>query len=185
MMDASATDRVTADEAFQILLPSMEPGEARVLLKKAIAADRVAFFSDGTKVPADMFNSYFEVIARPDAAGQWHVELQMLRAVQNFHETVWTFSRSGVLALLEETKPQEQVRGRKRGAKVKFDWDRLFAEVLRHVHDAGPPENDTDYANKLIAWCGSKNFGAKDIPEFDTIRSKLRIWFSLLRQHRN
>jgi hypothetical protein len=184
-MSADLTDRVTVNEAFHILFPAVEPHEARASLNTAIARDKVGFFANGTKVLADLFESHLQIGAKADATGQWTAQLNMLRGVQDFYKTEWAVSRSDVMTLLEELNPGEHVRGRKRGAKVKFSWDRLFAEVLRQVHEQGPPENDTDYAKKLMAWCESQNFKAEDIPEFDTIRPKLRIWFSLLQPHRN
>ena len=127
-MAADAADRITIDEAFRILWPVIEPHEARGLLNTAIARDRVPLWADGIKVPADWFEMHLQLGASADTTGRWTAELRMLRAVQNFYETEWTVSRSGVMALraAAETKSPKPAGGRPRT----YDHDEIRAAAF-------------------------------------------------------
>ena len=179
-MSADLADHVTIDEAFHILWPAMRPHEARHLLSTAIATDRACLLANGAKFPADWFERYLQIGAKADTTDRWTAELTMREALVDFYTTKWTMLRTQVTALLpEETKP---AIGGKRGAKVKFDWHRLFAEMIYRVHTQGiPPSKSYDVlATELMEWCEGQGFKDEDIPEHSTLKKKLGIWFSLL-----
>jgi hypothetical protein len=65
----------------------------------------------------------------------------------------------------------------KRGAKPKFAWDLITAEVLRYIHEEGIPGSATGFTDKMFKWCKDN---IKPVPEFDTLRKRLNIWLSRL-----
>jgi hypothetical protein len=172
---------ITIDAAFQMLLPSQHSGQARVLLQSAIAADEVSLWANGKKVAPDFFESHLQITVKTIDGddNRWTAELTMQKAVENFFTTEWRVSRSGVVKLLERLAEQAS-GGRKRGRKVKFDWDKIVAEVIRHIHIDGVPDNDSALARTLQEWC-QNHFEDEGIPELKTLETKLRIWFESVR----
>jgi hypothetical protein len=193
-MSTDSTDRLTIDEAFQILLPSTKPHAAKMQLNAAIIAGEVTLWVDAVVVDPDLFERHLRVGATETADGQWNAYLHMLSAVDDwlppetaakaiasgiFNTTAaWTMSRAEVTGLLAGTRPP----GRQRGRKQIFDWDLLVAELLRKMHVEGIPAEASDLglAEYLVAWCGKQNF--TEIPGIDTVRKKLAVWLSLYRQ---
>jgi hypothetical protein len=59
-----------------------------------------------------------------------------------------------------------------RGAKAKYNWDVIVAEVVRRVHEVGRPS-----AGDILKWCGEH---LDKVPEEDTLKRKLSVWLSRL-----
>jgi|SRR6516225_5212607 hypothetical protein len=172
-------DPVTIEEAFNILLPIMKkPLAVAARLNNAIVTGDVQLWGNGEKVHENFdFERHLRIAAKRKEGGDWTAEMELRWAVDDFDTTAWTLSRAEVTALLDAEPPRA---GRKRGRKVKFNWDTVVAEVIRRVHQEGLPENDSKFANKLFKWALDKF--DKDTPTLDTIRKKVPIWFSHLRR---
>jgi hypothetical protein len=68
----------------------------------------------------------------------------------------------------------------KAGRKAKYDWGTIQTKfIMMAYHDDGPaesPPNFSDYARKLAVWAQEK-LGSDKVPDEQTIRAKLRVWF--------
>jgi hypothetical protein len=170
-------DPVTIEEAFNILAPAMNPLAAAARLNSAIVTGDAHLWGNGEKIHENFdFERHLRIAAKKKEGDHWTAEMELRWGVDDCSTTTWTMSRAEVTGLLKETEPQKV--GRKRGAKVKFDWDAMVAEVIRRVHEEGVPDNDRDFANKLFKWALDE---FEDTPANDTIRKKAAIWFSRLR----
>ena len=171
-------DPVTIEEAFNILRGGgREPLAAAALLNFAVVTGLAHVWGNGEKVHENFdFERHLRIAAKHKDGDDWTAEMEMRAAVNDFSTTAWAMSHAEVTALLEEVEPQKA--GRKRGRKVKFDWDVIVAEVIRRVHEEGVPDNDRDFANKLFRWALDK---FENPPADDSIRKKVPIWFSRLR----
>jgi hypothetical protein len=171
-------DPVTIEEAFNILREGgREPLAAAALLISAIVTGLAHVWGNGEKVHENFdFERHLRIAAKHKEGGDWTAEMEMRAAVNDFSTTAWAMSHAEVTALLEEVEPQKA--GRKRGRRVKCDWDAMVAEVIWRVHEEGPIAlaSDLSLAGNLQKWCRDQDF--KDIPEIDTIRRKLAIWLS-------
>jgi hypothetical protein len=110
-MVADATDRITIDEAFHILLQSAKPHAAKARLNAAIITGKVDLWANDTVLNPDLFESSLRVGANA-ADGRWKADLHMIKGVSDFHTTLWMVTRADVMTLLAETKPQKHAGGK-------------------------------------------------------------------------
>jgi hypothetical protein len=66
------------------------------------------------------------------------------------------------------------------GAKVRFEWDRVVAEVVRRVHIDGVPSNVRGFTSDLLDWCHGE-FGDAS-PAESTIRDRVTKWLRSAQQ---
>ena len=68
---------------------------------------------------------------------------------------------------------------RRVGRKPKWDWDGIFGEALRIVHNEGVPDIDSAFADKLLYWC-REQFGEE--PAQSMMREKVSSWLAPVRK---
>jgi hypothetical protein len=77
-------------------------------------------------------------------------------------------------------RPESATKSR-RGRMAKFDWDVIFSEFVRRIHESGIPDDDADEADKMLIWC-LDNLNDEEIPAGGTLRKKIGVWLKRVRR---
>ena len=171
--------RVTLDEVQEQLLQKFDDiDEAADWLNTWVWKRKVRVLLDG--VPLPNIAGFIEVVAlhTPDGccSSLHFLSLQSL-TINPKNLTIERQSLGDHLRGVVETPS-----GRKRGPKGKAPaLDLAVSEVIRRLHEEGPHAlaSDLGLAKYLVEWLGEQpDVADKDIPEVDTVRKKLTIWFS-------
>ena len=84
-----------------------------------------------------------------------------------------------VLAFEEECDLLRRKGGRKGGAggsEPRYDWDGMFVEMVRIIHEQGMPQKQADFVSLIIDWFHNAS-ETGDIPDESTIRKRVvPVW---------
>jgi hypothetical protein len=82
----------------------------------------------------------------------------------------------------EASARPESATKRRRGRRAKFDWDIVFSEFVRRIHECGIPDDDAAEAQKMWNWCLDYFKNDEEIPSLGTLRKKIGVWLKLVRR---
>lgn len=68
------------------------------------------------------------------------------------------------------------------GPALRYDWDEMYAQVAKRIHDHGVPDSQTQFVTEMMDWFVRRSENG-DVPDESTIRRRLSpIWRTLREQ---
>jgi hypothetical protein len=194
----TAPGRLPPDEAFQKVLQQVgDPHEARNLIKERVGLGHVKIYVNESLVDAGYFASsyslvlgYFDaesrLILKKSPDGRYHALVWPAKPLTDPSGN-WELDAGDIGLLLESIETSSRQTGRKRGKKVKFNWDAVFGEFVRRVFVEGLPpidKGDDAEAERLFRWCLDHFQSDNEIPATETLRKKIGVWLRPLKSRR-
>jgi hypothetical protein len=140
---------------------------------------------DGSISPNGLWRVAIDQVKEDEEGRQWIVPATPVEA----EKPEWFVLENELRALcMRLAGGDQEARGRKRGRKVKFQWDYVFGEFLRRVHEEGLPDLDRGTyqveAERLYQFCLDQFDADDDVPSIETLRKKIPIWLEPVLRHK-
>jgi hypothetical protein len=190
----TAPGRLLPDEVFQRVLRQVgNPHDARNRINEGVCLGDIKIYVNGVQVDAGYFETnyslvlgYFDddqrLILKKSPDGHYHALVWPTKPLTD-PTGAWELDEDDIEQKLESLDSSPGQTGGNRGAKVKFDWDAVVAEFVRHMHTSGLPPDDKAEANRLFRWC-LDHFRDGECPTEGTLRKKIGSWLRPLRSRR-
>jgi hypothetical protein len=170
---------LTVDETFQLLLKHFGTQSKAIARLKELT---LWGFKDGRwfHTDIDQYSLYIHVSQIPNGLYA-EVKMQPGRiGMADFDKYRWGFAAKEAKAQCSDTN----VRGAKRGPKVKITWDLYRAKFYLFLDEGAVasdgPINIEGYAKKLQDWANEHSLiEEKDVPSVSALRAKIVEWISL------
>jgi len=115
---------------------------------------------------------------QPDADGYIAVPENLWRQIS--HPTLVYVGRERPSAPIAEHDGGQKPARARTGRPEKFNWDEVWAEICRFVHDEGLPKRQAELIDCVQQWCEDR-YG--DQPSESTLKPKIRKVYDALRRH--
>jgi hypothetical protein len=114
---------------------------------------------------------------RPDNEG--YIEIPENVAAQIRDPTLVYVGRERPSVPIAERDGGQKPAKARTGRPAEFDWDEVWAEICRSVHDEGLPERQAKLIERVQQWCEDR-YGKQ--PSDSTLKPKIRKVYEALRR---